>query len=261
MVGADSSSVTQEANPSVQGYASQQQQQQLAAAAAAANSASSSLGEVFPATAVTLAALQQQPQQRHSQHQGAAPPVQSPGAGVGGGGGLPPGASHSLQHLNKLASEQQQTLAGTLGHGLNYPPSPVVIKPNGVDTGSGMNGPLTPQSTPGGVTGSGGPAPQQPGNSGATPTTPQQQQQNGQDVQNNNTVKVKSCAGCGARIIDRFLLYAMDRYWHTGCLKCSCCQAQLGEIGTTCYAKAGMILCKNDYIRCVQFTFSFNALK
>ncbi len=66
---------------------------------------------------------------------------------------------------------------------------------------------------------------------------------------NNNTVKVKSCAACGARICDRFLLHAMERYWHTGCLKCSCCQAQLGEIGTTCYAKAGMILCKNDYIR------------
>ena len=60
---------------------------------------------------------------------------------------------------------------------------------------------------------------------------------------------VKSCAGCGARIIDRFLLHAMDRYWHTGCLKCSCCQAQLGEIGTSCFAKGGMILCKNDYYR------------
>ncbi|XP_059162623.1 LIM domain transcription factor LMO4.1-like [Physella acuta] len=59
----------------------------------------------------------------------------------------------------------------------------------------------------------------------------------------------KSCAGCGARIQDRFLLLAMERYWHTGCLKCSCCQAQLGEIGTSCFTKAGMILCRNDYIR------------
>ncbi|XP_041370339.1 LIM domain transcription factor LMO4.1-like isoform X2 [Gigantopelta aegis] len=60
---------------------------------------------------------------------------------------------------------------------------------------------------------------------------------------------VKACAGCGARILDRFLLHALDRYWHTGCLKCSCCQAQLGEIGTSCFTKAGMILCRNDYIR------------
>ncbi|ESO82134.1 hypothetical protein LOTGIDRAFT_135197 [Lottia gigantea] len=65
----------------------------------------------------------------------------------------------------------------------------------------------------------------------------------------NNNAAVKACAGCGGRICDRFLLHALDRYWHTGCLKCSCCQAQLGEIGTSCFHKAGMILCRNDYIR------------
>uniref|UniRef100_A0A8C6VDV0 LIM domain only 4 n=1 Tax=Naja naja TaxID=35670 RepID=A0A8C6VDV0_NAJNA len=58
----------------------------------------------------------------------------------------------------------------------------------------------------------------------------------------------KRCAGCGGKIADRFLLYAMDSYWHSRCLKCSCCQAQLGEIGTSCYTKSGMILCRNDYI-------------
>ncbi|KAF2984449.1 hypothetical protein EK904_003393 [Melospiza melodia maxima] len=41
----------------------------------------------------------------------------------------------------------------------------------------------------------------------------------------------------------------MDSYWHSRCLKCSCCQAQLGDIGTSCYTKSGMILCRNDYIR------------
>lgn len=59
----------------------------------------------------------------------------------------------------------------------------------------------------------------------------------------------RSCAGCGGRIADRFLLFSMERYWHTRCLKCSCCQAQLGEYSSTCYSKGGMILCKNDYIR------------
>uniref|UniRef100_A0A3Q0RQQ6 Si:dkey-90l8.3 n=1 Tax=Amphilophus citrinellus TaxID=61819 RepID=A0A3Q0RQQ6_AMPCI len=57
------------------------------------------------------------------------------------------------------------------------------------------------------------------------------------------------CAGCGGKIADRFLLFSMERYWHTRCLKCSCCQAQLGDIGTTCYSKGGMILCRSDYIR------------
>ncbi|XP_030228282.1 LIM domain transcription factor LMO4b isoform X1 [Gadus morhua] len=59
----------------------------------------------------------------------------------------------------------------------------------------------------------------------------------------------KRCAGCGGKIADRFLLYTMDSYWHSRCLKCSCCQAQLGEIGSSCYTKSGMILCRNDYIR------------
>jgi hypothetical protein len=60
----------------------------------------------------------------------------------------------------------------------------------------------------------------------------------------------KACAGCGARILDRFLLHAMDRYWHTGCLKCSCCQTNLEQLGS-CFTRSGMILCKNDYLRYV----------
>ncbi|KAG0429384.1 hypothetical protein HPB47_023699 [Ixodes persulcatus] len=59
----------------------------------------------------------------------------------------------------------------------------------------------------------------------------------------------RCCAGCGTKILDRYLLHALDRYWHNGCLKCSCCQATLADIGMSCFAKAGMILCRNDYIR------------
>uniref|UniRef100_A0A8C7WV98 LIM domain only 4a n=1 Tax=Oryzias sinensis TaxID=183150 RepID=A0A8C7WV98_9TELE len=59
----------------------------------------------------------------------------------------------------------------------------------------------------------------------------------------------RSCGGCGGRILDRFLLFSMERYWHTRCLRCSCCHAPLGEFSSTCYSKGGMILCKNDYIR------------
>ena len=61
--------------------------------------------------------------------------------------------------------------------------------------------------------------------------------------------QVKECASCCVRIWDRYLLSCMGRHWHTGCLKCSCCQAPLGDIGRSCFAKNGMILCKNDYLR------------
>ncbi|XP_017783625.1 PREDICTED: LIM domain transcription factor LMO4-B isoform X1 [Nicrophorus vespilloides] len=63
---------------------------------------------------------------------------------------------------------------------------------------------------------------------------------------NNNTVKV--CAGCGGKIVERFLLHALDRYWHNGCLKCSCCGILLADIGRSCFTKGGMILCKQDYM-------------
>ncbi|XP_073987488.1 uncharacterized protein isoform X2 [Rhodnius prolixus] len=60
---------------------------------------------------------------------------------------------------------------------------------------------------------------------------------------------VKVCAGCGSKILERFLLHALDRYWHNSCLKCSCCGAMLADIGSSCFTKSNMILCKNDYIR------------
>ncbi|XP_048524607.1 LIM domain only protein 3-like [Dendroctonus ponderosae] len=72
---------------------------------------------------------------------------------------------------------------------------------------------------------------------------------NPSNTNNNNNGTVKICCGCGSKILERFLLEALDRYWHNGCLKCSCCGAMLGDIGTSCYTKGGMILCKQDYIR------------
>src|SRR6218665_253192 len=60
---------------------------------------------------------------------------------------------------------------------------------------------------------------------------------------------VKQCYGCQGNILDRFLLYALDHYWHTTCLKCSLCQVQLEEVGSSCFTRAGMILCKPDYIK------------
>lgn len=60
---------------------------------------------------------------------------------------------------------------------------------------------------------------------------------------------IRSCGGCGEKILDRFLLLALDQYWHVNCLKCSCCNVRLGEVGTSCYSKGGMILCKTDYVK------------
>ncbi|XP_022903831.2 LIM/homeobox protein Lhx9 isoform X2 [Onthophagus taurus] len=56
------------------------------------------------------------------------------------------------------------------------------------------------------------------------------------------------CAGCGARITDRFYLQAVDRRWHAACLQCCQCRNTLdGEI--TCFSRDGNIYCKKDYYR------------
>lgn len=59
----------------------------------------------------------------------------------------------------------------------------------------------------------------------------------------------RECAGCGKRITERYLLKALDLYWHEDCLKCGCCDCRLGEVGSTLYTKANLILCKRDYLR------------
>ncbi|KAG8176467.1 hypothetical protein JTE90_026071 [Oedothorax gibbosus] len=57
------------------------------------------------------------------------------------------------------------------------------------------------------------------------------------------------CWDCGETIRDKYLLYALDRYWHTECLKCSVCRVMLADAGTSCYTKSGLILCREDYLR------------
>ncbi|KDR17415.1 LIM domain only protein 3, partial [Zootermopsis nevadensis] len=47
----------------------------------------------------------------------------------------------------------------------------------------------------------------------------------------------------------RFLLKALDLFWHEDCLKCGCCDCRLGEVGSTLYTKADLILCRRDYLR------------
>uniref|UniRef100_A0A4W5JJ37 LIM domain only 1 n=1 Tax=Hucho hucho TaxID=62062 RepID=A0A4W5JJ37_9TELE len=61
--------------------------------------------------------------------------------------------------------------------------------------------------------------------------------------------KPRVCAGCNRRIMDRFMLEALDRYWHEDCLKCACCDCRLGDVGSTLYTRANLILCHKDYLR------------
>ncbi|GAB6025995.1 hypothetical protein CHUAL_011961 [Chamberlinius hualienensis] len=57
------------------------------------------------------------------------------------------------------------------------------------------------------------------------------------------------CAGCKKKITDRYMLKALDLFWHEDCLKCACCDCRLGEVGSTLFTKANLILCKRDYLR------------
>lgn len=66
---------------------------------------------------------------------------------------------------------------------------------------------------------------------------------------NKNGSTQHECAGCGKTITERYLLKALDRFWHEDCLKCGCCDCRLGEVGSTLYTKADLILCKRDYLR------------
>merc|ERR550532_3064851 len=59
----------------------------------------------------------------------------------------------------------------------------------------------------------------------------------------------QECAGCGKKIHDKFILKAVDQYWHEDCLKCGCCDCRLGEVGQSLYTKGNLLLCKRDYLR------------
>lgn len=75
-------------------------------------------------------------------------------------------------------------------------------------------------------------------------------------TENKSLVKTEQnahlCSGCKMPITDRYLLEALGLYWHEGCLKCNCCECKLGDIGSTLYNKANLILCKRDYLRSVK---------
>lgn len=70
-----------------------------------------------------------------------------------------------------------------------------------------------------------------------------------QTCESSSSLLPKECAGCGKRIVERYLLKAIDLLWHEDCLKCGCCDCRLGEVGSSLFVKANLILCKRDYLR------------
>ena len=56
------------------------------------------------------------------------------------------------------------------------------------------------------------------------------------------------CVGCRIRITDKFYLCAVERKWHSSCLKCVECGAEL-ENEASCFEREGHIYCRDDYLR------------
>ena len=71
----------------------------------------------------------------------------------------------------------------------------------------------------------------------------------GNSIEYNNSPNI--CHGCNKIINDKYLLCALNKFWHEDCLKCACCDCRLGEIGCKLYTKANLILCRKDYLRYV----------
>ncbi|CAH6788730.1 Lhx3 [Phodopus roborovskii] len=58
--------------------------------------------------------------------------------------------------------------------------------------------------------------------------------------------EIPMCAGCDQHILDRFILKALDRHWHSKCLKCSDCHIPLAE---RCFSRGESVYCKDDFFK------------
>ena len=56
------------------------------------------------------------------------------------------------------------------------------------------------------------------------------------------------CAGCDYRITDRYYLMAVDKAWHSECLRCDECRRPL-DSALSCFARQSRIYCREDYYR------------
>lgn len=61
-------------------------------------------------------------------------------------------------------------------------------------------------------------------------------------------VTTEQCQGCLSYIQDRYYLQVMDKAWHLNCLRCVECKTSL-DSQQTCFARDGLIYCKDDYFK------------
>ncbi len=59
---------------------------------------------------------------------------------------------------------------------------------------------------------------------------------------------IPECSGCMCLIQDRYYLLVMERAWHLNCLCCFDCKQSL-DSQQSCFAKDGIIYCKDDYFK------------
>lgn len=67
-------------------------------------------------------------------------------------------------------------------------------------------------------------------------------------VEEDRKPSVTVCAGCRFAISDRFYLVAVDKPWHSQCLRCDECRRPL-ETALSCFARQNRIYCRDDYHR------------
>ena len=60
------------------------------------------------------------------------------------------------------------------------------------------------------------------------------------------------CGGCGFKITDRYYLVAVERAWHSDCLRCGECRRPL-DTALSCFARQSRIYCRDDYYRYTPF--------
>ena len=80
---------------------------------------------------------------------------------------------------------------------------------------------------------------QEPSETGATPAIP---------TAVTSTTTAAICAGCGFKIADRYYLVAVDKAWHSECLRCDECRRPL-DTALSCFARQSRIYCREDYHR------------
>ena len=61
--------------------------------------------------------------------------------------------------------------------------------------------------------------------------------------------KTIPCSLCKHKIQNKYLLYALEKYWHEKCLKCDFCRKPLYKSSNRFYYRQGAKFCREDFLR------------